>query len=241
MFGHRYFGGRYFGLRYFGGGGLSVTTVSSVLWSAFYDEILPVLNGVTPALVDSMLREVSIEFCRKTCLHSAEVDLIDVSAGVNEYTLTSSVSGTQVAMVKAAWFNGTPLSYIPLEILNQSNPYWPSVTGTEARYYTHRQPGSLLLFPVPDTDASGALRVETILVPTLDATGLTEWIATKYHYELACGAKGRLQMQPARPWTDLEQAQVNLAYYRAAITRATIDTSRGQTRSPISVRMRPAA
>lgn len=210
-------------------------------WSTFYDFVMPDVPGISTSFVDFMLRQVAIDFCRKSCLHSVELDAIDVVADQQEYDLTSPIDETEVALVKAAWFNNTPMMFATLDVLNPSNPYWPSLSATDARAFTQRQPDKMLVYPIPDTDLAGGLRVEVVLVPTQSAAGLTDWIANKYRYELACGVKARLMLQPSKPWTNLEAGQYELAQYQAALTRATIDTNRSLTRAAVSAAMRPAA
>jgi hypothetical protein len=210
------------------------------VWSGFYDHILPEVNGVLPASVDFVLRQICIDFCQETGVHTSEVTPINVVALTAEYTLTSTVTGTEPYQVKAAWFDGTPLDLAPIDTLNAAPDYWPNVTATTSTAFTQKQPDKIILYPTPDTAVTAGLRVELILRPTQSSTGLTDWIATRYMRELACGVKGRLMAQSDKPWSRPDQAAYYLGLYEAAKTRATIDVNRSFMRSTLSVRPRPA-
>lgn len=209
-------------------------------WSSFYDHILPELNGVTPALVDFHLRQTAIEFCQETGIHTLEVAPIDVLAGTSSYVLTSTIAGTEPYQIKNAWFNSRPLDYASIDTLDQSSSYWQAITGTEAMAFTQRQPDTIILYPQPNTALTAGLRVEIILCPTQSATGLQDWVASRYMKQIAAGVKGRLMAMSDKPWTRPEFSSMYTAQFEAAKTRATIDANRSFTRGALSARPRPA-
>lgn len=208
------------------------------LWSTFYDDILPYLNGVTTAVVDARLRKVAIEFCKETLLHSEELALINVVAGTAAYTLTPVTSETDVVQVKAAWVSGAPLDYAPLDVLNTVPGYWGTATSSTPTAYTQRTPTQVILYPAPSENITNGLRVEVTLKPTLTATGLTDWIATKYRYVIADGVIGQLMAQPAVPWNNPQGATYYLTKFEMGKSEAITDTYRSQTRATLQVRMR---
>lgn len=210
-------------------------------WSSFYDYIMPDLMGATTTVVDFELRRVAINFCEETQVHTEEVTPINVLANTAAYTLAPSSVELEPCMVKAAWFDDTPLKYAPMDVLNSVSPQWQDATGPAATAFTHRRPDEIILYPVPDTALTGGLRVEIAVRPSLAATGLTDWITTRYIYAIADGVKGKLMAQPGKPWTNLELAGYHTQLYESAKTRATIDANRSFTRAALSVRPRPAA
>jgi hypothetical protein len=209
-------------------------------FSAFYDRILPELQGVTTAVVDDMLRQVAIEFCEETEVHCTEVTAIDVVAGTAEYTLTSPVSSTEACRIKAAWYNGVPLHIASETVLNGSTEYWRDLTSTQPWAYTQKSPDKIILFPEPEESLAGGLRVLIVLRPTLAATTITDWVATRYMRCLGYGVKGRLMAQPAKPWTNPDLATYNLAMYEASKGHAAADARRSFAPGALTVRMRPA-
>lgn len=211
-----------------------------MLWTAFYDYILPDLNGVSQALVSHTLRNVVIEFCNETLIYVYDLPEIDVVAGTAEYAITSDVSGTEVVMAKAAWVNDVPLAFAPLEALNSKYGGWTGDTSQQPLSFTQKTSTAIILYPEPDTAYTDGLKVQVALRPTLAATGLVDWLATKYIQQLSAGCKGKLMAQPGRPWTNMELAQYNLSIFASAINDAKIETSRSLTRAVLSVRMRPA-
>lgn len=205
-------------------------------WSSFYDHILPEVNGVLPAVVDFELRQVAIDFCEQTGVHTAEVAPIDVVGGTAAYTLTSLVAGTEPYRIKAAWYNNRPLDLAPIEALNDYSQYWPSQTDVEARCYTQKQPDQIILFPQPNTSLSGGLRVELILRPTQASTGLTDWIANRYMRVICAGVKARLMSMSDRPWSRPDFAAAFAVEYVSGRGLAEIDANRSFIRSALSVR-----
>jgi hypothetical protein len=210
-------------------------------WSGFYDSVLPELNGITTAVVDHTLRQVAIDFCERTCIHSEEVTPINVVAGTANYVLSPLTTGTEAYKIKAAWYDGVPLDIAPLDALNSAYQYWRDHDSPDPRAYTQAKPGEIILYPKPSEDLTGGLRVEIILRPTQTATLLTTWIAERYMYDLSCGVKGRLMAQPGRPWTNPEMASYYLNHYNTARAKATIEANTSLTRGALSVRPRPAA
>lgn len=212
-----------------------------ITWDAFYDHILPELNGVTPGMVDLELRQVCIDFCEQTGIYTAEVTPINVVAGTASYALTTTEEEAEAYRIKAAWFDSRPLDYAPIDALNSYNQYWPSLTSTESYAYTQKQPDTVILFPKPDTALTGGLRVELILRPAQDSTGLIDWVATRYMRALAAGVKARLMAQPDRPWSRPDYAANYGAEYVSARSLAEVDVNRSFVRSALSVRPRPFA
>lgn len=217
-------------------------------WADFYDHILPDVNGVTPGVVDHVLRQVAIDFCERTCILTEEADLIDVVADTATYTLVplSEAGGTPPGLVepykiKAAWYDGVPLDIAPIDALNSANEYWGSATATVATAYTQKQPDEIILYPNPSVSLSEGLRVELIVRPLQTAAELEDWVANRYMECLAYGVKGRLMAQPNRPWTNPEYASYYLSLYTAARAKATTEANTSLTRGVLSVRQRPAA
>lgn len=208
------------------------------VWADFYDHILPEVSGVTPGIVDLELRQVCIDFCEQTGIHTAEVTPINIVADTASYALTSLEEETEPYRIKAAWFNSRPLDYAPIDALNSYSQYWPDLTSTESSAYTQKKPDTIIVFPTPDTALTAGLRVELILRPTQDSTGLVDWVATRYRRALAAGVKARLMAMPDRPWSRPEHAANYGAEYVSARGLAEVDVNRSLVRSALSVRPR---
>lgn len=212
---------------------------SIIAWSDFYDYVVPELPGIQLPLVDHWLRQISIEFCQETCVHTARVTPIDILADTSTYDLTSPVDETEPYLVKAAWYDDIPLDIAPVDVLNRYYSYWPDVTDTQPSCYTHTRPDQITLYPTPDTALSGGLKVELVLRPTLVSTGLADWVFTRHVRDIAVGVKGRLMEMPGKPWTNLQLAAAYLGDYRKAKTAATSAVNRSFARSVLSVQPRP--
>lgn len=210
-------------------------------WSGFYDHILTDVNGVTTAIVDHTLRQIAIDFCERTGLHTEEITPINVVAGTAEYTLTAVTAGVEPYKVKAAWYDGTPLDIAPIDALNAAHTYWPDHTSDSPWAYTQKQPDKIIIFPEPTQNLTAGLRVELILRPTQASTSLTTWIAERYMYDIACGVKGRLMAQPNRPWSNPEHSLYFTSHYNSAVTKAKVEANNSLMRAALSVRPRPAA
>ena len=207
-------------------------------WSALYDYILPELQGIPNSIVDIYLRRAAIEFCEETCVYSADHDAVSLTAGISEYDLESPESQTDIVSVKKAWVGDAAISYVSQDTLNQRPVYWPSEEAPRPTAFTQQTQTSVIMFPKPTESLRNGLKMKVVLRPSLDATGIVDWMATKYVQEITDGAKAMLMAMPNKPWSQPDGAALYRAQFEAGKTRATIEAQRSFTRASQQVQFK---
>lgn len=207
-------------------------------WSAFYDYVLPELNGVPTNLVDIYLRRAAIEFCEETTVYVADHDPISLIKGIAEYDLEAPEPETDIVSVKKAWVEDAGIEYIGQDTLNQRPTYWPGETAPRPTAFTQQTQTSLIVYPKPTESLRNGLKLKVVLRPTLSANNIADWLGGKYIQEISDGAKAMLMSMPNKPWTQPDGAAMYRAQFEAGKTRATIEAQRSFTRASQQVQLK---
>jgi hypothetical protein len=213
----------------------------AMAWSEITPRVQLEVPRCSIPLIEQAIRDAAIDLCSCAHIHTHILPAINVVAGTATYALTSNVTDTEVYAVRAAWFDDMPLAFAPLDSLASANPDWRSSESTHPTAFTHYKPDELVLWPAPSQSFTGGLEVEVALRPTLASAGVTDWIGNRFIEDLATGAKARLLMMPEVAWSNPERAFYFGQMFKAAKSRATIDSMRSFTRATLSARMRPLA
>lgn len=207
-------------------------------WSAFYDYVLPELNGVPTNLVDIYLRKSAIEFCEETSVYVADHDPVSLIKGIAEYDLETPELETDIVMVKKAWVEHAPIDYISQDTLNQRMSYWPSDEATRPTAFTQQIQTSIIVYPKPTESVRNGLKMKVVLRPSLTATGVVDWLGSKYVQEISDGTKSMLMGMENKPWSSPSGEAKYRAAYESSKTRATIEAQRSFTRSSQQVQLK---
>ena len=207
-------------------------------WSGFYDFVLPELNGVPTDLVDIYLRRAAIEFCEETSVYVSDHDPVSLIKGIAEYDLEPPELETDIVSVKKAWVGDTPIDYLSQDTLNQRMSYWPSDEAARPTAFTQQTQTSILVYPKPTESLRNGLKMKVVLRPSLTATQLTDWMATKYIQEITDGAKAMLMGMENKPWSSPNGEGKYRAQFEAGKTRATIEALRSFTRASQQVQLK---
>lgn len=207
-------------------------------WSGFYDYVLPELTGVSTDLVDIYLRRAAIEFCEETSVYVADHDPISLVKGIAEYDLEAPENETDIVSVKKAWVGNAPIDYISQDTLNQRQSYWPADEAEQPTAFTQQTQTSLIVYPKPTIALKNGLKMKVVLRPTLTASGIVDWVATKYVQEISDGAKAMLMAMENKPWSSQAGTAVYRAQFEAGKTRATIEALRSFTRASQQVQLK---
>lgn len=207
-----------------------------MLWSAFYDYILPDLPGVPAALVDLHLRRTAIDFLGESGVYTTKITPIDIVAGTADYTLASPVAETEPAFAWALWADTTKLTPTSLAVLDGSGS-WESRTGVVSSF-AQTTPTLVTLYPKPDTASVGGLTGRIAIRPTFTSTGVTDWVGQLYIDALALGTKARLMAMANKPWTNPTMAAANTTLYIAERSKAIIDARRTFAYAAMQVQLR---
>lgn len=198
-------------------------------WTQFYPDALPELPGVPLPLLDHWLRNVTIEFCERSRAYVVELTAIDAVAEQMGYTLTLPEE-TALVEVVGVEFDSEPIDPKAPAALRAEYGNWRSKIGTP-KYYTQRSLDSLLLVPAPAAAVTGGIVVEAALKPSQAATGVADWVFTRWSADLVAGAKAKLMAMADKPWTNVDRVPLYSGQFEAAIASAPAAANAGFVQS----------
>jgi hypothetical protein len=198
-------------------------------WSAFYPDVLPELPGAPLPMVDHWLRNAAIEFCERTKVLVADLDLIDVVAAQQAYELPMP-SGTDLVEITGAWFSGVKITPKSPAYLDAQRENWNAETGTP-EHYTQQGADAVLLVPIPAVDSVAALKIKAAVKPSATATGVDDWFYAQFRKALAAGCRAGMMAMPNVKWANPDRVALNAGIFEAAVTDATGAAANGFTRA----------
>lgn len=198
-------------------------------WAEFYPDSLPELPGVPLVMLDHWLRQTAIEFCERSRAYVVELAPIDAVAGQMAYPLTLPAE-TDLVEVVGVEFADEPLDPRAPGELRREYGNWRAEIGTP-QAYTQRGLDALLLVPAPAAAAAAAIVVEAALKPAAAATGIADWVFTRWREPLVAGVKAKLMAMADRPWTQPDRVPLYAGQFEAAIASATTAANAGFVRS----------
>jgi len=196
-------------------------------------DVLPDLPGCPNITALDALSKALIEFCERSRYWREWLADIAVTAGDASYTPTVPTDSRLVDIL-AAEFADVPIDPASPAELDEALPGWRTDTGT-VDYFTQPTADTLLLAKVPS--ASGTLKLEAALAPTLAATTFPDDIYQRFREAIACGAKARLMLSPGKPYTNPALHATHKAAFEDAIHDAEITAARGKTRMPLRTKL----
>lgn len=219
-----------------------------MLWSDIYPFVLPEVPGVPEPMLDHYIRQTAINFLEESQVWTADVTAIDLVANTGTYSLVSPAQTVtasplltevpDVAMVKWAWVDGVQIFPASQEELGALVEYWADKTASVVSNYTQLTQDTITLYPTPNYASTGGLKIKIAIRPSLTATGIPDWIGTKYIQELSVGAKAALMGMIGKPWTSPDGEAKYSAMYASMLTKATVEGNRSFTRTTSTVRFK---
>ncbi|APW38442.1 hypothetical protein RD110_15575 [Rhodoferax koreense] len=213
-------------------------------FAAFYDHLMPELNGVTTAMVDLHLRMVARELCHDALVWRVPFTPINLVGGQAAYSLATAETMAEPVKVLSFSLAGVPIydaEYVPADC-------WWNSAETEAKAPKYRDGStpfalSLDLAQIilddaekPTASLAGGLKLIGALQPTQDATALPDFLFSRHLDTLRAGTLARLMVMAQRPWTNLTQGGMYMSAFTAGKAFAAKEARYGQTRKALRVR-----
>jgi len=167
------------------------------------EDLFPLVRRQAKGCPNVTLRDALRRAARELCFESWYVTrtlTIDAVEGTNAYALQPVAGSEEACAVKAAQFGEEPL----LPVLAESVPD-SGAAGSPTMFYL-RLPATIVVLPVPDEDAAGALRVRVAVQPKADALLIPDELGN-FDRALASGALAWLHAMPGEQWTDVGAAE----------------------------------
>lgn len=212
-----------------------------MLWAAWYPYVQPELPGAPLPLIDHYLRQSAIHFLEESQVWTLSLDAVDLVADTGTYNLTvpaSVTTGGDVSMVKWVWVDGYQIYPASLEELGTLDTSWDTTTAGAVRRYTQLTQDTITLWPIPNYSSTDGLVIKVALRPSLTATGVPDWIGTKYIQEVAMKTKADMMGMIGQSWSNTEGETKYNAAYASALTKATVEGIKSFTRTSMAVRFR---
>lgn len=208
----------------------------------FLDGVMPYTPGCPLPMAINAIRETAIELCEKTLLLQRDHDPVDVIANIVDYDFDTP-TGYRVFKIMKAWYKDIELvPTAPDDILDPAlyNQNIPGVTISKdaPRIITQKDDVTFSVLPVPKDTVRGAITMRVALKPTRTSTSIEDFIFEDYAETVYAGARFRLLVVPAKPYTNPELALAFQNQYVGGMNQARQRSSRGFVRSNTSVQLR---
>lgn len=199
----------------------------TVLWTAFYDYILPDLPGCPFAVADNALRLAAIAFCEQSLAWRYQHPGVSVVPATAEYAFVPPAEAV-VHAITYAEFAGKEIEAHAGEA-NIRIADWRNRTGTPE--YVLGGATSLTLVPIPDV--AGTLKLTVALKPSPTATGVDDNIFNEYREAIVHGALAKLMLSPKKPYTSPNLATYHQQQFTILTGAAGMRQARNFTRAPL--------
>lgn len=189
--------------------------------SLWLKDLLPRTPGLHRGVATRELRLAMREFFMQSFCWRETLDPVAAVAAQEQYTATpSDPTNTEVFDIKGVEYVGVPLR------VTTERPPGTLPTGTPTWFYV-LPPNAFKIWPVPSETVADALRVRVVLMPTITATTVPDWVFQRFYDALLDGALGRLYAHPAKAYSNMVGAQYHLNRFRDAIGQASADAKTG--------------
>lgn len=211
-------------------------------------------SGDTTFLDAQILRTIR-DFCKKTWCWRSTLTAIDVVEADKDYTLTMPVTDGKSELCFIDWVkykeDGAddnqysfvrPINIETEEVLSSTgiSAGYVFETGSAPEVFWLDPDDTLQIRPIPNATAAGTanMLVKCILMPTLDATKVPDFIYLDWLEIIAWGTAARILSMAAKKWYNPELSEYyNSKYTKARDQEAKAQRWYGKNRVPAYVRM----
>lgn len=213
--------------------------MAAVAYSTYFPQVIPFVPGCPiPTILDAFQR-TAYAFFLKSYSYRLWLPTFDLTVATTTYTLGGLPTGTEVAQIMELKCNGIDVKPLSHEQFFAYDPEWPSLTGTNAQYYTSLNDVSTFnIIPSPTATDTGAFFAQVALTPTLVATGVEQSHLEQWKDGLIDGVLSRLMEMPGKTWTNVKEAVTRHERYHGQAIAARIQANKGNIRRDLHVQMR---
>jgi hypothetical protein len=206
--------------------------MASISLEAFLPEIMLESSGVPAPVALNAIRNACYDFCRKSLVWNEVQSAVAYTAGVTVYQPTPPTDA-QVISVLHVNVDSTLVVYpYSTEEVAMARPNWQSFVGN-IEGFVQPDRGTIRFFSVPQS--SGTFAAMVAYAPKRNAKTIDDLLFNVYLESIKYGALWKLKIMPGKPWSDPAGAQYYERAFNTKIGEATIDRTRGNTRTVLRV------
>jgi len=210
---------------------MATATSGFVLLDEFVPEILQFCHGAPTILVRNTVKNIIIEFCKKTLCMKAEPASFDISEDVHTYTLKYASDRYLTLDIldfrKGEDDTNSKLSPTTTKRLDSALPNWRVASGTPKAFLLTDDINKVRVYPIPNNDSDDEYYVKAIVCPKKDQTEVPEFIYEKWDRIIQAGALSRMLSMPGSSWYNRDLSRKFYQEYRRGIKNARKTTLTG--------------
>ncbi|SFV31356.1 hypothetical protein SAMN05216456_1315 [Devosia crocina] len=196
------------------------------------EDLLPRVLSMAPScpspIAEGYILEAAIELAGKA-LFWRETDSFDISAP--DYEVLTPFPDATIVKIEDARFDGRKLEPIDPQRLDDELPGWQSADAPEGapQFITQLRPGTVSVAP----RTRGKLTLRCVLVPSIDARTLPDFMVTDHGIDIGKGAIARVLMHPKGEWANPQVGGLYLAEFQSILVRSHRKALKGQQNAPL--------
>ena len=197
------------------------------------DVSLAVPGAPKDQITNSIIKTIR-DFCQSTLLWVKKLDLIDVIAGTEIYTLTCPLSlyerinhepppghpQASVVNIDRAEFQGVPMGPESMDVLDRSPIAWRQQTGSSSNAYMVDPEKVLRLRYIPTDNITGALAIWAALKPVIGAVVIPDFLYDEWYDCIRNGTIADLFQIPRQSFTNIQEAEYFISQYHEDLSKA---------------------
>lgn len=196
------------------------------LWSAFLDDLMPMVPGCPQPMAEFHLRRAAQKFCERTLCWR---EWLDDQTTAGEETFYFGVDTKQeVVQLLRATLDGQEMDVISADKLPAN---WRSGNAVVRGIFTLDR-DSYFIVPTPGTGV--VVQTEVALKPSNTATGISDELFRHYVDHIALGAAARLHSTVGTPYSNPQSTA--RAQFDAAVAEVASDVDKAHSRTANRVR-----
>lgn len=187
-----------------------------MIWSDLYPRIRIHVPGCPDLIIETMLRQVAIEFCRETKIWEETLTAVYPVPGITRYSLDLPEGTKLISIVSTK--QGKTDSYDGIDLSPTVNVF------------------GLMTFEDEPDPTNGSIEVRAILQPSETATEIPDRIGLHYDTALIHGCIALLQSMPAKDWTNLQAIAYHENIYNDRLSEAYVERATQGNEQPLRVK-----
>lgn len=199
--------------------------MANVTYESMFWQVRAELPGVPLPLLLLNYAESTREFFVRSLAWQYDVPAaLDLDADTAWPTVTAGThtpDDTHVVQpVKVKWHDGSVITFLTRDQLDEIDGAWEAETGTEPKHWTITAPGAFRVYPLLAEDQTAVIRLRVAIAPITTATEIPEELAWEFQGAWKNGALARLLRIPGKDWTNTNLAASYAQMFENDIVKA---------------------